>query len=129
MPPVCRRVPALLSAVFAAAAIACSVPAIAAPASQTGQVPGYYRQPVGQFTVTALYDGHVELSPQLLHGIKPEEIQARIARMFQTQSSKGVPTAVNGFLSEMLSSADPSRLGWIMPIRRVPAIASSSISR
>lgn len=98
MPPVCRRVPALLSAVFAAAAIACSVPAIAAPASQTGQVPGYYRQPVGQFTVTALYDGHVELSPQLLHGIKPEEIQARIARMFQTQSSKGVQTAVNGFL-------------------------------
>ncbi|NJD24128.1 MAG: MBL fold metallo-hydrolase [Betaproteobacteria bacterium] len=70
----------------------------AAPPSQTAQPPGYYRQQVGQFTITALYDGFVKLDPRLLQGMRTRDIQSLMARMFQATDNGGVQTAVNAFL-------------------------------
>lgn len=65
---------------------------------QTSQVPGYYRYMVGDFVVTALYDGYVNISPDLLKGMGSKEIQTLISRMFQAQGKDGVQTAVNAYL-------------------------------
>jgi glyoxylase-like metal-dependent hydrolase (beta-lactamase superfamily II) len=88
---------AALAAALGAGAFA-AAPALAAPpAALTNQVPGYYRQAVGDFTVTALYDGYVDLSPQLLKGMAADQVQSLLARMF-IANSQGVQTAVNGYL-------------------------------
>lgn len=72
--------------------------ALAAPPAPVGtQVPGFYRHAVGALEVTALYDGFVDLPPQLLKGMAPEQVQSLLARMF-IANDKGVQTAVNGFL-------------------------------
>lgn len=63
----------------------------------TTQVPGYYRQAVGELSVTALYDGHVDIDVALLKGISGEDLQRLLARMFMA-TSKGVQTAVNAYL-------------------------------
>ena len=62
------------------------------------QVPGFYRQQVGDLLITALYDGFINLSPSLFHGLEKEEIQRLINQKFQTQTSDGVPTAVTTYL-------------------------------
>ncbi|MEX0447020.1 MBL fold metallo-hydrolase [Xenorhabdus sp. SGI246] len=62
------------------------------------QVPGYYHYLVGDFTVTAVYDGHIDLSPALLKGLDEKNIQALIARMFQIENKKGIQTAINAYL-------------------------------
>ncbi|WP_221930926.1 MBL fold metallo-hydrolase [Telmatospirillum sp. J64-1] len=67
------------------------------PAQQQNQVPGYYRMAVGEFEVTALYDGYVDLPPQLLSGIAEDDIQSLLARMF-LETTPGVQTAVNAYL-------------------------------
>ena len=85
---------------FAAAAIFLSTmsPAgAAAPPAQTGQAPGYYRMAIGEFIVTALYDGYVDLAPKLLKGVSEKDVQSLLARMFLA-STPGVQTAVNAFL-------------------------------
>lgn len=85
---------------IASAALALfSVSAIAAdvPVNQTEQAPGFFRSSVGDYTVTALYDGYVNLEPSLLKGLSEDDIQSLLARMFQ-KSDKGMQTAVNGFL-------------------------------
>lgn len=64
------------------------------------QVPGYYRQPVGELMVSALYDGFINLSTSLFHGLPPEELRALSERKHQAQSSDGVPTAVTTYLIE-----------------------------
>ncbi|MEY2893796.1 MAG: hypothetical protein RJA98_3704 [Pseudomonadota bacterium] len=69
----------------------------AAPTAVTSQVPGYFRQGLGDFQITALYDGYVDLAPQLLKGMAPEQIQTLLARMF-IANSKGTQTAVNAYL-------------------------------
>jgi glyoxylase-like metal-dependent hydrolase (beta-lactamase superfamily II) len=75
-----------------------AIPVLAAPpAQQKTQVPGYYRMALGDFEVTALYDGYVELDPKLLTGIAAEDLQSLLARTFQ-DSTSGVQTAVNAFL-------------------------------
>jgi len=71
--------------------------ALAAPPSLTTQVPGFYRSTVGDFDVTALYDGFVDLPAALLKGMQAKEIQELLARMF-VQSAPAVQTAVNAFL-------------------------------
>ncbi len=86
----------LLAASFALAAPFAQLHA-APPAAQTSQVPGYYRMALGEFTVTALYDGYVDLGPGLLKGIAAKDVQSLLARMF-LQSTPGVQTAVNAFL-------------------------------
>jgi len=79
-------------------AAALPLAASAAPvAKQTAQVPGFYRMALGDFEVTALYDGYVDLDPGQLKGASAEDIQSLLARMF-VESSKGVQTAVNAYL-------------------------------
>lgn len=71
--------------IMATAAIAfLSFNAVAAdvPANQTDQTPGFFRASVGDYTVTALYDGYVNLDPGLVKGMSEENIQALLARMF-----------------------------------------------
>ena len=68
-----------------------------APAKKNSQVPGYYRMALGEFEVTALYDGYVALDNKLLKGASAKDIQSLLARMF-IASTKGVQTAVNAYL-------------------------------
>lgn len=92
--------PTLVRSILLAGALAASLPplASAAPvARQQTQVPGFYRMALGDLEVTALYDGYVDLAPQLLKGASAEDIQSLLARMF-VESSQGVQTAVNAYL-------------------------------
>jgi len=67
------------------------------PAVQTSQAPGFFRLAVGPHTVTALYDGHIQIAPALLKGRSAKDIQSLLARMF-LQTEQGMQTAVNAFL-------------------------------
>ena len=60
------------------------------------QVPGYYRMMLGQFEITALYDGAIELDTKLLHNTTPTELNKLLARMFV--GNPKMQTAVNAFL-------------------------------
>lgn len=82
---------ALLGAGLPLAASAAPVP------QQQTQVPGFYRMALGEFEVTALYDGYTRLDTGLLKGASAEDIQSLLARMF-IESSQGVQTAVNAYL-------------------------------
>lgn len=66
-----------------------------APVQKT-QVPGYYRLMLGNFEVTALYDGAIDLDEKLLMNIHKRDIQRLLARQF-LQGPK-VQTAVNAYL-------------------------------
>ncbi len=66
-----------------------------APQVQT-QVPGYYRTQVGDFEVTALYDGAIELETKLLKNARPQDLNALLARMFV--GNPKMQTAVNAYL-------------------------------
>lgn len=85
------------------AAYATETPAVApaakaAPMKQVKtQAPGYYRFALGDYTVTALYDGYINLDNKLFHGISEEEKQAYLSQAFLDYTN-GVQTAVNGFL-------------------------------
>jgi glyoxylase-like metal-dependent hydrolase (beta-lactamase superfamily II) len=88
------------AALLGCSALAALVPlsASAAPvAKQQTQVPGYYRMALGDFEVTALYDGYIDLDNKLLKGASAEDIQALLTKMF-LDSSNGVQTAVNAYL-------------------------------
>jgi glyoxylase-like metal-dependent hydrolase (beta-lactamase superfamily II) len=73
-----------------------------APLAQAGvpqvatQVPGYYRMQLGQFEITALYDGAIELDAKLLKNAKPTDLQRLLARMFV--GNPKMQTAVNAYL-------------------------------
>lgn len=72
--------------------------AVAAPvAQQNTQVPGYYRMALGDFEVTALYDGFVDIDPALLKGIDAEDMQDLLEKMF-IDPELGIQTAVNAYL-------------------------------
>jgi len=61
------------------------------------QVPGWYRTMVGDFEVTALYDGYIDLDPkQLLKFTHAGEIERGMARAFQPGPK--VQTSVNAYL-------------------------------
>jgi glyoxylase-like metal-dependent hydrolase (beta-lactamase superfamily II) len=85
---------------FAALGLAIAL-AFAAPAQATGpqvktQAPGYYRLMLGEFEVTALSDGTVDLPvDKLLTGAKPGEVQKALRRDYL---SAPVETSVNGYL-------------------------------
>ena len=66
-----------------------------APKVQT-QAPGYYRIQLGQFEITALYDGAIELDTKLLKNIKPADLQLLLSRMFV--GNPKMQTAVNAYL-------------------------------
>ena len=59
------------------------------------QVPGYYRMALGDFEVTALYDGEIKLDTKMLQSASPGEIRQRLAETFRENPTA---TAVNGFL-------------------------------
>ncbi|AWK88414.1 MBL fold metallo-hydrolase [Azospirillum thermophilum] len=81
-----------------AATVLPSGPAAAEPPQQQRtQVPGYYRMALGEFEVTALYDGYIDLDPGILTRASAEDIQGLLARMF-VESTPGMQTAVNAFL-------------------------------
>jgi glyoxylase-like metal-dependent hydrolase (beta-lactamase superfamily II) len=60
------------------------------------QVPGYYRMMLGQFEITALYDGAIELDTKLLHNTTPTELSKLLSRMFV--GNPKMQTAVNAYL-------------------------------
>lgn len=66
-----------------------------APQQKT-QVPGYYRLMLGNFEVTALYDGAIDLDEKLLKNIQLRDIQRLLAREFL--KGPKVQTAVNAYL-------------------------------
>ena len=75
----------------------CLAPLAHAEASKVlTQVPGYYRMMRGQFEITALYDGALELDTKLLHNTTPTELNRLLARMFV--GNPKMQTAVNAFL-------------------------------
>lgn len=63
---------------------------------QKVQVPGYYRLMLGNFEVTALYDGAIDLDEKLLKSIAKRDIQRLLARQFL--KGPKVQTAVNAYL-------------------------------
>ncbi len=69
----------------------------AVPAQQKTQAPGFYRMALGDFEITALYDGYIDLDRGLLSGISAEDLQSLLARMF-IAGTPGVQTAVNAYL-------------------------------
>ncbi|TEA79797.1 MBL fold metallo-hydrolase [Allopusillimonas ginsengisoli] len=95
-----RMLPAMAISLCLAAPVAVtSANAQAAPpAQQNTQVPGYHRMMLGQFEITALYDGFVGLDQAILHGAPDDEIGKLIAAMFVPTTPQGAQTAVNAFL-------------------------------
>jgi glyoxylase-like metal-dependent hydrolase (beta-lactamase superfamily II) len=61
------------------------------------QAPGYYRMMLGQYEITALLDGFVDLDAALLKNIAQPEIQNLLDRAFITDPHK-LQTAVNTYL-------------------------------
>jgi glyoxylase-like metal-dependent hydrolase (beta-lactamase superfamily II) len=60
------------------------------------QVPGWYRTMVGDFEVTALYDGYLDIDPALITHAHPGEVARGLARAYKPEPK--IQTAVNGFL-------------------------------
>lgn len=68
-----------------------------APVQQKMQSVGFYRMQLGDFEVTALYDGYLQIdNKNLLKNIKENEIEKLLKRMFITNPN--VQTAVNAYL-------------------------------
>lgn len=89
---------AILAASAACAALLPAASVAEVPAQAMKQVPGYYHMALGDFQVTALYDGALSVTPALLHGASDSDMQAMLAAMFVPLTKDGVQTAVNGYL-------------------------------
>lgn len=60
------------------------------------QAPGYFRMMLGDFEVTALHDGSIDLKPtELLTNVKPAEVTKLLGRNFQKEP---IALAVNAYL-------------------------------
>jgi glyoxylase-like metal-dependent hydrolase (beta-lactamase superfamily II) len=77
-------------------ALAPVAPAQAGAPMVKTQVPGYYRTMLGQFEITALFDGALELDVKLLKNAKEGDLNRLLARMFV--GSPKMQTAVNAYL-------------------------------
>jgi glyoxylase-like metal-dependent hydrolase (beta-lactamase superfamily II) len=81
------------------------------------QAPGWFRYAVGDFTVTALQDGIINLPPGGFKGIPAEQIQTLSERAF-SYSAKGVPTSVNAYLVDtgahriLVDAGNADCYGW-----------------
>lgn len=72
--------------------------ALAGPqAGVLAQVPGYYRMTLGDFEITALFDGMVDIDSKLFTGVKPDELSTLLNSRF-VDDANGVRTAVNAYL-------------------------------
>ncbi|QXI09947.1 MBL fold metallo-hydrolase [Pseudomonas zeae] len=83
----------------AATALTCALVisgAMAQAPQQGTQAPGYFRLALGDYEVTALFDGYNDLSPKLLQGMSQSQIRALLAR--RSIETPGVQTAFNAFL-------------------------------
>lgn len=69
-----------------------------APTAPVAQVPGVYRQQIGNLRVTALFDGTVALSRQEMLGIEPSRIARLLDHRYVPEDPKGLQTAVNAYL-------------------------------
>jgi glyoxylase-like metal-dependent hydrolase (beta-lactamase superfamily II) len=89
-------IPVMLSGVAVAQAevVASPQPVLAA---QTQQVAGFYHQPLGQFQVTALYDGYVKLPVTAFQAAATLNVTQFLAE-HAIKTSDGVQTAVNAYL-------------------------------
>ncbi len=84
----------LLVALIAPAVLALAAHS-AAPQQKT-QAPGYYRMMLGDFEITALSDGTVDLKPkELLTNTTPAHVGKMLTRSFEPEA---VPTSVNAYL-------------------------------
>src|SRR5512140_1732716 len=91
----CRRSQCIL--ILAAVLLAGLVSLAQAKAPMEGtQVPGYYRLQLGQFEITALYDGAIELDTKLLRNTTAAELNHLLSRMFV--GNPKMQTAVNTYL-------------------------------
>lgn len=98
--PVCslpRRILGAFSLAAAALIASGASPAHAEAPLQTTQAPGFYRMALGDFVVTALYDGYVELDPAILSGASAPDIQTLLATLF-VPADPGMQTAVNAYI-------------------------------
>jgi glyoxylase-like metal-dependent hydrolase (beta-lactamase superfamily II) len=97
------------------AGLVLALPSAAGPHSE--QAPGWFRYAVGDFTVTALQDGEINLPPSGFQGIPADQIQALSARAF-SYSDKGVPTSVNAYLVDtgahriLVDAGNAECYGW-----------------
>ena len=66
------------------------------PAQVKQQVPGYYRMMVGQFEVTALFDGTFDFHPDLLKNMDPAQVN-QILMHHYGQTTK-IQSPINGYL-------------------------------
>jgi len=87
----CRILPLAAALLLGLAALALAQAPVAGH-----QVPGYYRMQLGQFEITALYDGAIQLDKGLLQHAKPAELDRLLARMFV--GNPKMQTAVNAYL-------------------------------
>jgi len=82
---------------FSVALLLSLAPLVHAAAPQVlTQVPGYYRMQLGQFEITALFDGALELDTKLLRNAEPTDLNRLLARMFV--GNPKMQTAVNAYL-------------------------------
>jgi glyoxylase-like metal-dependent hydrolase (beta-lactamase superfamily II) len=75
-----------------------ALPAAAAAVPKVSrQAPGVFRMMLGDVEITALYDGGVSLSPQLLHGASPQDVDALLEEAC-IEPKAGFPASINAFL-------------------------------
>jgi glyoxylase-like metal-dependent hydrolase (beta-lactamase superfamily II) len=91
MKQVLRRVLATGAVLFGLA-----VPAWAEIPAAGTQVPGFYRLRLGEFEVTALFDGATRIDTKLLHHTSGDELQRLLGRMFVDNPT--MQTSVNAYL-------------------------------
>lgn len=82
--------------VVAAAIMGITPRAEATAPKAASQVSGYYRTQLGQFEITALYDGAIELDTKLLKNVGDANLDRLLARMFV--GNPKMQTAVNAYL-------------------------------
>lgn len=97
--------------------IVCLALAVGAAAPRAEQAPGYFRYAVGDFIVTALQDGTIDLKTGSYQGLPPEQVNALIARSFLLKTT-GVQTSVNAYLVDtgahriLVDAGNANCYGW-----------------
>ncbi|NMG49926.1 MBL fold metallo-hydrolase [Azoarcus communis] len=94
------RLPALrhwlIAAALATTPLLAPTAAFAEAPQVKTQAPGFYRMMVGNFEVTALYDGYLDLDAKLLRNASQRDIQRLLTKHFTT--GPAIQTAVNAYL-------------------------------
>jgi glyoxylase-like metal-dependent hydrolase (beta-lactamase superfamily II) len=81
------------------------------------QAPGWFRYALGDFMVTALQDGSIDLPASAYQGLRADKIEALTKRAFAL-SANGVPTSVNAYLIDtgahhiLVDAGNADCYGW-----------------